>query len=78
MKPPASSANGVHNGVEAASTGGESRIRVYVRRSALDPKMWVVRPLTDEHAPPAGTRAGSLVIFGPDVDDDDTPSGSAV
>ena len=78
MKPPASSANGAHGAVQRSSTGSESRVRVSVRRSALDPKMWVVRPLTDGHAPPPGTREGSLVIFGPDVEEGETPNESAV
>jgi hypothetical protein len=49
----------------------ESRIRVYVRRSTLDPSLFVVRPLADGSALPAGAREGSLALFGADFDEVD-------
>jgi hypothetical protein len=54
-------------------------MRVSVRKSALDPNLWVVRALTEGAAPPPGARAGSLVLFGAEEEDEGDPSnGSAV
>jgi hypothetical protein len=55
----------------ASPKTSESRIRVYIRRSTLDPSLYVVRPLTDGSALPAGAREGSLAIFGADFDEID-------
>ncbi|MGH7434626.1 MAG: hypothetical protein ACRENE_03050, partial [Polyangiaceae bacterium] len=54
-----------------APRASESRVRVYVRRSALDPSLFVVRPLADGSELPAGAREGSLALFGPDFDEID-------
>jgi hypothetical protein len=54
-------------------------IRVSIRKSALDPSLWVVRALSEGAAPPPGARAGSLVVFGAEEDDEgDSSNGSAV
>jgi hypothetical protein len=52
---------------------------VSVKRSALDPTLWVVRALTEGATPPPGARAGSLVVFGVEEDDEsDSSNGSPV
>jgi hypothetical protein len=52
---------------------------VSVRKSALDPNLWVVRVLADGAAPAPGARVGSLVVFGVDEDEEgDSSNGSAV
>jgi hypothetical protein len=58
-------------------------IRVSVRRSALDPNLWVVRLLSEGASPPAGARAGTLVLQGVEEDEEgedenDASNGSAV
>lgn len=55
----------------ASPKTSESRIRVYIRRSNLDPSLYVVRPLTEGSSLPAGAREGSLAIFGADLDESD-------
>jgi hypothetical protein len=64
--------------IEPSLATDASPIRVSVRKSALDPNLWVVRPLTEGAIPPPGARVGSLVVFGEEDDEGDASSGSAV
>jgi hypothetical protein len=48
-------------------------MRVYIRRSALDPQLFIVRPLADGGELPAGAREGSLVVFGGQLDESAEP-----
>jgi hypothetical protein len=59
-----------------AGSIGERRLRVSVRFSVRDPQLFVVRPLADGTAPPAGAQEAFLTLMGPEQERQSTFNGA--